>query len=531
MPSVRRVPTPIDADALDICGARLASARALAATARTVLGMCRGVPWISPPADAYRSRLDESVTRLTMLVGELDRVLADLRHLARLTWVCTPGVGAPRYVAGRWPVDAAPVRRPDWRTTGRVIEVGPAGLVSVDPRALTEAAGLLDGAVNGLDAADFDLVNAAMRPPGSWFAGPDDLLTPLRARVEAVRRGRHAPHRTADELRDLARVARSAASHHSAAEAGLRARLLETGIWTVGQTQGLVFPWLGLFTRPGADRVLAGLAAVLALGTRPVAIVPILDPPQLPPPDGMKALARTVARSDDRVGEDGSRAAPQATVTIQRLTHADGTRTWVVAVPGMQSMGFGLGLATDNDTNARLLTGIENAMTEGVLLAMEAAGIPPREPVVLAGHSQGGMVAMTVAGAVAGRYRIGGVLAMGSPSVPKDMPAGVPLVRVQHGEDPIPSGDGVRTDVGPDTTLVVRATGSSVLSLDAHDVAEYVRTAEGLDAGLDAQGAVDPRVEAITALLGDEDTTAQTSQYQVTRDPDPPAARSTSGSW
>ena len=42
-------------------------------------------------------------------------------------------------------------------------------------------------------------------------------------------------------------------------------------------------------------------------------------------------------------------------------------------------------------------------MTDAVLEAMGEAGVGPDEPVMLAGHSQGGMVAMSVAAAVGTR--------------------------------------------------------------------------------------------------------------------------------
>jgi pimeloyl-ACP methyl ester carboxylesterase len=204
---------------------------------------------------------------------------------------------------------------------------------------------------------------------------------------------------------------------------------------------------------------------------------------------------------------------------VERLDHPDGSRSWLVAVPGTQSWAFDDDVATDMGTNLQLVGGLADPMTAGVLAAMAAAVVAPDEPVVLAGHSQGGMVAMAAAAAVAGTYRVGGVVTAGSPSVPGRTPAGVPVVRIEHDEDVVPQTDGEPTVAGGDVTRVTRslADGHPMLVTEAHAVTGYVETARLADGQVAASPGAAPGVAAVAGLLGGEGTTATTFQYRVER--------------
>jgi pimeloyl-ACP methyl ester carboxylesterase len=248
----------------------------------------------------------------------------------------------------------------------------------------------------------------------------------------------------------------------------------------------------------------------------PVRVAAVDDPPVLAPAGSVAGLIGLVMRSDDWPGPDGTAPAPSGTVTVQRLDHADGTRSWVVAIPGTQTWLPGSDNTLDGESDLQVLAGAADSATAGVLGAMAAAGIPDDEPVVLVGHSLGGMVAMSVAAvaAGAGAYRVGAVVTAGSPTVARAVPAAVPVIRLEHDEDAIPQLDGEPTRVAGNVTRVGRAMGDTVY---AHGIEEYRTTARLLDeAAATAPGSA-PAVEKVTAVLGGQGTAATTTQYRMTR--------------
>lgn len=272
------------------------------------------------------------------------------------------------------------------------------------------------------------------------------------------------------------------------------------------------------------------------LPSRDVRLVPRLFPPDLPAPEGVAGLVDLVARTYDEDTETGEPGTPLATVTVQRIEHADGSTAWVVAIPGTRAAGLASDVPTDNGTNLALEGGVPDVMTSAVLDAMAAAGIGPDEPVALVGHSQGGMVATTVAAAVASRYAVRLVVTAGSPDVPVVVPPGVAVLAVRHAEDAVTLLDGIVGERGgPDTLSVVRnlseTGGPAAPSFSqAHAVSGYVETAGMVDEELGKLPADEPVRTALHDVLGDgEAVTATTRQYTVTTAPllvcEPPPVR------
>jgi len=565
--------------------ARIVAVREQVATARLVVTSCRPVPWRSRAADEYRDAVDCVLRMLTQLTVALD-------SLVRLATTVRAAAGLPAGACARpWhapsAVDLAPVTPSRLGATS--VQVGSGGLTSVDTDALAQVAARLAAAARALDEAQGVLVGVA--DECAWtvaVAGRSGAASPATPEGLAVvghgaalvGRGGFSPGRLADVVQRVAGAVRSAgvvaAAGESAAQAGMRDAATSAGA-LVGRAPvlllaapSMVAPFaLGYLLAGGpdgasvSDLVAVGgvdaavtafaaglraalpgdapftltpvrdstalLAAVLARSSGTAITVPVDSPPQLPTPRGLAGVIDVVARTYDDGMPTGTPGTAPATITVQRLDHPDGTRSWLVAVPGTRSMGLAGDVPTDNGTNLRLAAGVMDDMTGGVLTAMQAAGIPPDELVVLAGHSQGGMVAMSAAAAVAGVYRLGGVVTAGSPNVPSSVPAGVPLVRLEHAEDAIPQLDGLPTRVGGNVTRITRTldeTGTGVSLAAAHQVDEYRRTAAMVDAGLadpasalgTAGAGAAPGVTALVAALGPEGTTATTMQFQVTRD-------------
>lgn len=281
---------------------------------------------------------------------------------------------------------------------------------------------------------------------------------------------------------------------------------------------------------PSAEPVpgFAGRAGSL-LPVQPTRLVPRLDPPQLPAPRGVADLVAGVGVSYGHEDAPGTAATPPATLTIQRLDHPDGTVAWVVTVPGTQSAGFSGDPLTHNGTNLRAVAGLPDAMSQSVLAAMATVGVGADEPVAIVGHSQGGMVAASVAAtALATRtFDVRTVVAAGSPDVPTALPARVPVVRLQHDTDLVPLLDG-RREVAPapnvlSVTRDLRADGTTPTVSGSHGVAEYTRTAAALDDALAGAPAADPHRRALAAVLGPEGTTSRTWQLTAVVDEPEPA--------
>jgi len=213
-------------------------------------------------------------------------------------------------------------------------------------------------------------------------------------------------------------------------------------------------------------------------------------------------------------------------VSVVRFDQPDGTRSWAVAIPGTQ----GSGPEGDNPmratTNLSLMAGAPDGPSALVLEALDQAGAQPGEAVLLAGHSQGGMVAMAVAaGAVAaGRHTVTHVLTAGSPVAGMTAPPGVTTKHLEHSTDIVPALDGlpspdeprritVRVDLKSSTDPVDRMASRDLI--DSHAISTYARTAERVETA----GEGDPSLTAwrdsvAQQVYGPEGTVATLTQFQ-----------------
>jgi pimeloyl-ACP methyl ester carboxylesterase len=176
-------------------------------------------------------------------------------------------------------------------------------------------------------------------------------------------------------------------------------------------------------------------------------------------------------------------------------------------------------------SNLELLAGQSAAASELTVAAMEQAGIAPGEPVMLAGHSQGGMTAMALAGSVAvtSRFAITHVLTAGSPVAGMSAQPGVEVLHVEHTTDVIPALDGrpnpdtrdrttVRRDLSVSDDPAERAARLSFV--DAHDVDLYVRTLDLVDASAGHDASINAWQESVgSAVFGPDGTTAVVTRY------------------
>ncbi len=152
-----------------------------------------------------------------------------------------------------------------------------------------------------------------------------------------------------------------------------------------------------------------------------------------------------------QVGNDPS---SHGDVRITRIDNGTGTPAYVVSIPGTETWSPSAG-ATGRDLSANLglVAGTPTAAAESVRLAMDQAHIPPGSPVMLVGHSQGGIIAGTLAADhdFVQHYGVTNVMTYGAPIDHLDIDPSVQVLQVQHTTDVVPRLDlgGIRTGLDP----------------------------------------------------------------------------------
>ncbi|HEY0949632.1 hypothetical protein [Nocardioides sp.] len=181
----------------------------------------------------------------------------------------------------------------------------------------------------------------------------------------------------------------------------------------------------------------------------------------------------------------GSDPASHGDVRVTRIDHGTGGSAYVVSIPGTETWTPAAG-ATGRDltANLQLVAGNPTAAAESVELAMQRAGIPPGAPVLLVGHSQGGIIAATLASdpAFVQRYSVSHVLTYGAPIDHVAIDPSVQVLQVQHGLDVVPRLDlgGLSTGLDPfpdrETTVTLASPGQFWQPAINHSYVEYAQS-------------------------------------------------------
>ena len=243
----------------------------------------------------------------------------------------------------------------------------------------------------------------------------------------------------------------------------------------------------------GAGADLAARGGWLTDGPSLPTVTPVPPTLALGGDHGFRRAADLVAAGE---GLDGGR------VRVVEVVRGDGGSAWVVVVPGTQAWSPHPGANPfDLTTDVRALTGDTTLAAAGVAAALEVARsrAGPRstsaDPVVLVGHSQGGILAAALASdpGFTRRNRVTHLVTSGSPVALFPVPASTRVLSVERGDDPVP-----RLDLTPNpdrSSWVTVRTPRDGLPVDVRDhrLEGYVatlRVAEaaprGTVAGLDA---------------------------------------------
>lgn len=150
--------------------------------------------------------------------------------------------------------------------------------------------------------------------------------------------------------------------------------------------------------------------------------------------------------SDVAAAVDRTSGGESGRFTVQQLTDDHGNNRWIVHLPGTD---FGdWDSARDFAGNLQLLDGGRTAYGDAVAESLARAGVGPDDPVLLSGHSQGGMQAMALADDPDFGYNVSGVLTWGSPVANVEVSDEVTVLSVENSSDPVPLTDGGRNDSG-----------------------------------------------------------------------------------
>jgi pimeloyl-ACP methyl ester carboxylesterase len=167
-------------------------------------------------------------------------------------------------------------------------------------------------------------------------------------------------------------------------------------------------------------------------------------------------------------------------------------------------------------TNLRALGNEPTTYAAGVLLAMRASGIRQGEPVMLVGHSQGGLVAARLATDLAGssEFTVTHVVTAGAPIGLIDVPSSVQVLSLENRSDVVPDLDGIGNPTRPNQLTVSVDRGGHGLGGHGLETA-YLPAAADVDACGDPS--VTDWLAGASSFLGG--TKVDTQVFQVTREP------------
>ena len=191
-------------------------------------------------------------------------------------------------------------------------------------------------------------------------------------------------------------------------------------------------------------------------------------------PNGIGVIAQRLAETH---------VTEKPTVVIERYT--DGQRSIFVAyLPGMRSLEVGAGSEPfDLAASVQQLADPDSATSQkAVEEALRAAGVKPTDELVVAGYSQGGMVAGGLA-ASSSEFNVTAIVTLGAPIAQLDLPPETAVMAIEHRNDVVPALSGSINPVTENWVTVGREIdlhpGQSALT--AHELDRYVETAKLVD--------------------------------------------------
>jgi hypothetical protein len=173
--------------------------------------------------------------------------------------------------------------------------------------------------------------------------------------------------------------------------------------------------------------------------------------------DSMEDLRRL---AEERLGKiDLGSGLDYGTIAISRYRREDGSNAWLVTIPGTDGepdSPFGWPQNVElmsSDSKQRMQADSARMVAE----AMRQAGIGSDEPVAMIGHSQGGIVAATLASDLKDEYDIEHVVTAGSPVANHPIPESTWVTSVEMDDELVAALDGA-ANPNTENWLTVRGT-------------------------------------------------------------------------
>lgn len=283
-----------------------------------------------------------------------------------------------------------------------------------------------------------------------------------------------------------------------------------------------------LVEHPGMVDQLLGMSpgAISALGL-PTDLATLMDLAAAAYPDGEPKL------TDNGIDPRGStvphglgdivdgldyRNETDSNIDVRKVVGPDGKIAYIVDIPGTKVWnlpGGDGGSANDFGTNIDAMAGNETVLQKGVQDAMRRAGIGPNDPVMLVGHSQGGMVAARAANdfVASGEFNVTHVVTAGSPIARMSIPDHVQVLSLENNGDIVPHLDASENPAS-DNRTTVKFDNQSGTVVGNHAIGgNYTEAARQLDSS------TDPSVrrfrDSATVFTGG--SSVETHQYKIER--------------
>lgn len=205
-------------------------------------------------------------------------------------------------------------------------------------------------------------------------------------------------------------------------------------------------------------------------------------------------------------------------IGVQRLAGPDGIERFVVQLPGTESWALTPGsTARDLSTNLHTMAGGSTVYMRGVEVAMARAHIPAGAPVMLVGHSQGGMTAAALAAdpAFRSRFNVTQVVTAGAPIARFEVPAGVQVLALENRNDLVPALEGADNPDRANVTTLTFSDNKGAMG-ENHSLNDtYAPAAADLPAGDPSYAAWR---ESAQGFLDPANQTSTTDTYAITRE-------------
>jgi hypothetical protein len=235
----------------------------------------------------------------------------------------------------------------------------------------------------------------------------------------------------------------------------------------------------------------------------PATVTPLPEPVDRGDPDGplvptgIEDVFRGQAQLMPSADVDAATSPEAGRVRVIEVAQPDGSSAWVVQLPGTQVWSPEAGpnpvdLTSNVWLEARRRTATMQAAQDALRHAMAEAGVDPgdRQPVMLTGHSQGGITAAALAAdpSFTAEFEVTHVVTAGAPIARIPVPPDVRVLALEHERDPVARLEG---EENPDRAHWVTVTADrhteelGRTAAAVHGGQAYVATAAEVDASDD----------------------------------------------